>query len=441
MDNSREGELSSGEDRLQGCDDSGDNDTYLEVQPVDNSGEDNDEQDDDEESVYYDSDENPHPREHLRQDGVGQATRRYRDTVLPRGQATRRYHGDANSQWFLHYPDLYPEGWRSERRPDNDHGNHAATTGTTTSRLGDYHDAHARTTGTTNPSEASASVGVAATVRWSAINPNIENPEVTCSEDDDDAPRLAEWARQRTTTRTGQRMDDIASIRAASIAATEVEVYAAQHAVEVEDTMTHGELRMLGAAARRYLRDMGLVTRQGSSDPTRWGLVRHMAQDPTPAEPRAAAASMARRTVRTRSRTRSRTRIAGHLAMITALSLMARPVSAGGGGDSNVWRTSYGDQLDLPDVSAIERRLHLGQMVEYHYKYAEREKEDELRRDKKVTGPTIDESELFLGVGKSACESMICPNFTDGTAKQLEGDTNILKSTRKAREERAQLRK
>ena len=127
--------------------------------------------------------------------------------------------------------------------------------------------------------------------------------------------------------------------------------------------------------------------------------------------------------------------------MITALSLMARPVSAGGGGDSNGWRTGYGDHFDLPDLSAIEHRLHLGQMVEYHYKYAEREKEDELRRDRKVTGPTIDEGELFLGVGKSACESMICPNFTDGTAKQLEGDTNILESTRKAREERAQLRK
>ena len=427
MDNSREGEFPSGVDRLRGCDDSGDNDTYPEDRPVDNSGEGNDEQDDDEESVYYDSDENPHPREHLRQDGGG--------------RATRRYHGDANSQWFLHYPDLYPAGWRSERRPDNDHGNHASTTGTTTSRLSDDHDAHARTTGTTNPSEASASVGVVATMRWSAINPDIENPEVTCSEDDDDAQRLAEWARERTTTRTAQRMHDFASIRAASIAATEVEVYAAQHVGQVEDSMTHGEIRMLGVAARRYLHDMGPVTRQGFRDPTRWGLVRHMAQDPTPAEPGAAAVTTARRTVRTRSRTRSRTRVAGHLAMITVLSLMARPVSAGGGGDSNGWRTGYGDQLDLPNLSVIEHLLRLGQMVGCHYKYVECEKEDKLRRDKKVTGPTIDESELFLGVGRSAYESMICPDFTDGIAKQLECDANIPKSTRKAREERAQLRK
>ena len=58
-----------------------------------------------------------------------------------------------------------------------------------------------------------------------------------------------------------------------------------------------------------------------------------------------------------------------------------------------------------------------------------------------MTGPTIDESELFLGVGKSAYESMICLDLTDWIAKQLERDANILKSTRKAREERAQSRK
>ena len=427
MDNSREGEFSSSEDRLQGCDDGGDNDTYLEVRPVDSSGQGNDEQDDDEESVYYDSDENPHPRGHLRQDEGG--------------RATRRYHGDANSQWFLHYPDLYPEGWRAERRPDNDHGNHASTTGTTTSRLNNDHDAHAMTTGTTNPSDASTSVGVVATMRWSAINPDIENPEITCSEDEDDGQRLAERARERTATRTSQRMDDIASIRTASVAATEVEVYATQHAGQVEDTMTHGEIRMLGAAARRYLHDMRLVSRQGSRDPTRWDYVRPVAQDPTLAEPSAAAITTTRRTVRTRSRTRSRTRIAGHLAMITVLSLMARPVSAGGGGDSNGWRTSCCDQLDLPNLSVIEHLLRHGQMVEYHYKNVEREKEDKLRHDKKVTGPTIDESELFPGVGESAYESMICPDFTDGIAKPWECDAIILKSTRKAREERAQSRK
>ena len=39
MDNSREGEFSSSEDSLQGYDDGGDNSTYLGVQPVDNSGE------------------------------------------------------------------------------------------------------------------------------------------------------------------------------------------------------------------------------------------------------------------------------------------------------------------------------------------------------------------------------------------------------------------
>ena len=99
------------------------------------------------------------------------------------------------------------------------------------------------------------------------------------------------------------------------------------------------------------------------------------------------------------------------------------------------------DQLDLPNLSVIEHLLRDGQMVEYHYKNVEREKEDKLRRDKKVTGPTIDESELFLGVGKSAYESMICPDLTDWIAKQLERDANILKSTRKAREERAQSRK
>ena len=64
-----------------------------------------------------------------------------------------------------------------------------------------------------------------------------------------------------------------------------------------------------------------------------------------------------------------------------------------------------------------------------------------MRRDKKVTRPTIDESELFLGVGKSAYESMVCPDLTDWTAKQLERDATILKQTRKAREERAQARK
>ena len=101
------------------------------------------------------------------------------------------------------------------------------------------------------------------------------------------------------------------------------------------------------------------------------------------------------------------------------------------------------DQLDLPNLSMIEHLLRDGQMVEYRYKNAEREKEDKLRRDKKVTGPTIDESELFLGVGKSAYESMICPDLTDWIAKQLpmERDANILKSTCKAREERAQSRK
>ena len=77
-------------------------------------------------------------------------------------------------------------------------------------------------------------------------------------------------------------------------------------------------------------------------------------------------------------------------------------------------------------------------MAEYRYKNVEREKEDKLRCDKKVTGPTIDESELFLGVGKSAYESMICPDLTDWIAKQLERGANILKSTHKAREERAQ---
>ena len=132
-------------------------------------------------------------------------------------------------------------------------------------------------------------------------------------------------------------MDDIASIRTASMAATGVLNYATQHAGQVDDVLINGGITRLGAAARRYLRDMMLVSGQ-AHDPTRWDYVRPVTQDPTLAEPSTATITTTRRTTRTRSRTRSRTRMAGHLVLITVLSLMARPVSAGGGGDSSSWQ-------------------------------------------------------------------------------------------------------
>ena len=67
------------ENSLRDYDDGGDNSTYLEVQPMGNSGESSSEQGNDEESVYYDSDENPHPRGHLRREEGGRAARHYRD--------------------------------------------------------------------------------------------------------------------------------------------------------------------------------------------------------------------------------------------------------------------------------------------------------------------------------------------------------------------------
>ena len=84
------------ENSLQDYDDGGDNSTYLEVQPMDNSGESSGEQGNDEESVHYDSDENLHPREHPRREEGG--------------RAARHYHDDDNSQWFLHYPGPLPRG-------------------------------------------------------------------------------------------------------------------------------------------------------------------------------------------------------------------------------------------------------------------------------------------------------------------------------------------
>ena len=172
------------ENSLQDYDDEGDNSTYLEVQPMDNSGESSSEQGNDEESVYYDRDENPHPREHLRREEGG--------------RAARHYHDDDNSQCMVFaLPDLYPEGWLAARRLDNDHDNHAGTTsnttlrldhdrdnhawtaGTTTPRLDNDHDVHARTTGTTNPTGGLASTRRTTATKWSTIDPDVENPEIT----------------------------------------------------------------------------------------------------------------------------------------------------------------------------------------------------------------------------------------------------------------------
>ena len=283
------------EDNLQDYDEGGDNSTYLEVQPVDNSGKSSSEQDNDEGSVYYDSDENPHPREHLRrEDG---------------GREVQHYHDGNDSQWFLHYQDLYPEGWLAARRLDNDHDNHARTTGTTTLRLDNDDDSHARTTGTSTPTNDLALACRATTAKCSTIDPDMENPEITCSEDENEEHRLAERARELTATRTLQRMEDVTSIRTASSAAAEALSYATQHAGQLDDALINGEITRLGAAARRYLHDMVLDSGQ-AHDPTRWDYVRPVTRDPTLGEPSTAAITTTSRTTRVRSRTRSRTRMA-----------------------------------------------------------------------------------------------------------------------------------
>ena len=102
------------------------------------------------------------------------------------------------------------------------------------------------------------------------------------------------------------------------------------------------------------------------------------------------------------------------------------------------------DQLDIVNNVSFELLLREAQMVEFHYQTLERDAQEKLRKNAKggaaAQGPSIEEVALFQGAGKTQFESMVCPDLMEHIAKQLERDANILKQSRKAREERALLR-
>ena len=101
------------------------------------------------------------------------------------------------------------------------------------------------------------------------------------------------------------------------------------------------------------------------------------------------------------------------------------------------------DQVDLTKLAAVEVLLREAQMVEYHYQNVEKDKEETAKKQKGHSAAplTSEEMMLFQGTGKSHFESMICPDLMEHIAKALERDANILKQSRKAREERALARK
>ncbi len=99
------------------------------------------------------------------------------------------------------------------------------------------------------------------------------------------------------------------------------------------------------------------------------------------------------------------------------------------------------DQLDLVNLAICESLFREIQAGEHHYRQAERDQEGKARKDKKHAGVPADEMDLFLDVGKSSYDCMVCPMIQEHIAKTFERDANIVKQTRKAREERALARK
>ena len=116
------------------------------------------------------------------------------------------------------------------------------------------------------------------------------------------------------------------------------------------------------------------------------------------------------------------------------------------------------DQLDLPNLAAIEHLMREAQLVEHHYRNQERDQDDRhtagdagggggaggananaggKKQKGGKGGMPIQEVELFLGAGKSFYECMVAPELLEHVAKLMERDSGILKQSRKAREERA----
>ena len=99
------------------------------------------------------------------------------------------------------------------------------------------------------------------------------------------------------------------------------------------------------------------------------------------------------------------------------------------------------DQLDLPNLSAVEHLLREAQMVEHHYHILGRAADEKLHAQAKKQRLPLHEVDLFMGAGRSSHESMVCPELVEHVAKSLEREALILKQSRKARDERKEAAK
>lgn len=94
----------------------------------------------------------------------------------------------------------------------------------------------------------------------------------------------------------------------------------------------------------------------------------------------------------------------------------------------------------MSNICALEHVLREAQLVEYCYHNQERDNEERTRKQSKAGGPGATEIDLFRGSLKGSNQSMICPELTEWIGRQFERDVNIMKQTRKAREEPALVR-
>ena len=94
------------------------------------------------------------------------------------------------------------------------------------------------------------------------------------------------------------------------------------------------------------------------------------------------------------------------------------------------------DQLDLSNLAWAEAALRRMQTIEWVY-------HDKVRENEQVAGDRISVEEMtaFSGTHKAGETVMICPSLLSHVRSQVESEVGIMKSVRKAREERDLRRK
>ena len=94
------------------------------------------------------------------------------------------------------------------------------------------------------------------------------------------------------------------------------------------------------------------------------------------------------------------------------------------------------DQLDLTNLAWAEAAARRMQTIEWVY-------HDKVRENEQVAGDriSIEEMSAFSGTHRAGETTMICPALLSHVRGQVETDVGIMKSVRKAREERYLRRK